>query len=68
MPGGQNSGPLEGQYVQYDTLGSVDIEKLDQGRGLCKSTAVVWRKWARPLQDLERKDRNSEETLSSLTS
>ncbi|TGO49295.1 hypothetical protein BCON_0214g00110 [Botryotinia convoluta] len=50
VPCGQNSGPLYGQYVQDDdALGSVDIEKLDQGRGRYKSTAVVWRKWEPPL-------------------
>ncbi|KAF7940794.1 uncharacterized protein EAE97_006980 [Botrytis byssoidea] len=58
VPGGQNSGPLYGEYVQGDELGSVGIEKFDQGRGLCKSTAVVWRKWE-PLKDLERDERNS---------
>ncbi|KAF7918935.1 hypothetical protein BELL_0615g00090 [Botrytis elliptica] len=50
VPGGQKSGPLYGQYVQDDALGSVDIEQLDQGRGRYKSTAVVWRKWE-PLED-----------------
>ncbi|KAF7896160.1 hypothetical protein EAF00_006175 [Botryotinia globosa] len=53
VPGGQNSGPLYGQYVQGDELGSVGIEKLGQRRGSCNSTAVVWRKWE-PLKDLER--------------
>ncbi|TGO35000.1 hypothetical protein BHYA_0174g00260 [Botrytis hyacinthi] len=41
VPGGQNSGPLYGQYVQDDALGSVNIEKLDQGRGSGKGPAEL---------------------------
>ncbi|KAM0165335.1 hypothetical protein ACHAPG_000003 [Botrytis cinerea] len=55
VPGGQNSGPLYGQYIQDNALDSVDIEQLDQGRVLCKSTAVVWRK-REPLQHLRREE------------
>ena len=55
VPGSQNSGPLYGQYIQDDALGSVDIEQLDQERVLCKSTAVVWRK-REPLQHLRREE------------
>ncbi|TGO87287.1 hypothetical protein BPOR_0236g00100 [Botrytis porri] len=41
VPSGQNGGPLYGQYVQKEELGSVDIKQVDQGRGRYKSTAVI---------------------------
>ncbi|TGO15552.1 hypothetical protein BTUL_0039g00700 [Botrytis tulipae] len=41
VPGGQNSGPLDGQYVQDDEMGSVGIEKFDQGRGSGKGRAEL---------------------------
>ncbi|TGO25089.1 hypothetical protein BPAE_0088g00420 [Botrytis paeoniae] len=67
VPGGQNSGPLYGQYVQDDALSSIDVEQLDQGRGRYKSTAVVWRKWGPPLEDLGTEERKREPPLQKLT-